>query len=44
MPDWEPYAIQVIPLVTLAGIYAIAGFELATVMGLGMVVGAVSEP
>jgi hypothetical protein len=39
MRDWEPYAIQVIPIVTLGVIYGLLGFELAVVMGLGMIAG-----
>lgn len=39
MTDWEPYVIQTVPIVVLGAIYGLLGFELAVVMGLGMIAG-----
>lgn len=44
MDDPEPYVILTIPIVVLTAVYAILGFELAVVVGLGMAVGQIAVP
>lgn len=41
--DIEPYLIQALPVITLAVVYAISGFEIAVVMGLAIIAGGVNR-